>query len=184
VAAAVTAISPAYASAQQFFLAIAAGALLMSVIAAPATAAPLVSWRIIHGIVKAFDTAHGVPGDAIQWTTIVGNATIDMGAGIVQFTVTGLTMAEGDDIGTTGSSTRILRDSVLGAISCEVSPGSFQLELTQPVPLSPQGDASSGTLPIAIPLGCTPSNIAFFITALSGSKIAFYLAFGASRFTH
>jgi len=48
-AAAVTAMS------SQFFLAVDAGALLISVITAPATAAPLVSWRIIHGIVTADD---------------------------------------------------------------------------------------------------------------------------------
>jgi hypothetical protein len=179
-AATVTAISSAYAKAQQFFLAVAAGPLLMSMIAAPATAAPLVSWRIIHGVVATAENAHGLTGAGDQWTTIVGSATVDMGAGTLQFTVTGLTLAQGDDIGTTGSVT-----SVLGAISCSTGQASFQIELTQAVPLSPQGDASSGTLPIVVPAICTPSNIAFFITAVvSGSNIPPYMAFGASRFTH
>src|SRR5436309_15568293 len=59
-AAAVTAISSAYANAQQFFLAVAAGAFLISGSAAPATASPLVSWRIIHGIVQPNDIVLGV----------------------------------------------------------------------------------------------------------------------------
>jgi hypothetical protein len=82
--------------------------------AAPATAAPLVSWRFIHGIVKADDLVLGViNGALILWTTIIGNAAVDLGAGNVQFQVQGLTVAEGDTIGTTGDVTQ-----VFGAIGC------------------------------------------------------------------
>jgi hypothetical protein len=171
------------ALARQFFLVIAAGALLMSVTAAPATATPLVSWRVIHGIVRADDIAAGLEGALIQWTTMSGSATVDLGTGSVQFNVIGLTVAQGftvaqgDAIGTTDDVTQ-----VFGTISCPNGVGGFNFSFTQAVPLSPQGDGSfSG--PLSIPISCTPSNISFFITT-QGTKHIEYIAFGASRFTH
>jgi hypothetical protein len=186
-AATVTAMSSAYANAQQFVWAVAAGALLMSVIAAPATAAPLVSWRIIHGVVVAGDDVGGVFGDGNLWTNMSGSATVDMGSGTVQFNVVGLTVAQGKTIGTTDDGGLVgTVTSVHGAVGCTVGAVSAS-SFTQPVPLSPQGDASSGILPISIPLQCTPSNVSFLITILvsgPGGGFEVYIAFGASRFTH
>jgi hypothetical protein len=174
-AAAVTAMS------SQFFLAVAAGALLISVITAPATAAPLVSWRVIHGIVTANDFGGGLQGDATEWTTMSGSATVDLGLQTIQFNVIGLTVAQNNPIGTTANTPQ-----VAGTISCTPDGKVHDFASTQFVPLSPQGDASSGTLPISIPVSCTTSNISFFITILSNSPPfgTVYIAFGASRFTH
>jgi hypothetical protein len=171
-------MSSAYANAQQFFLAVAASALLMSVIAAPATASPFVSWRMIHGVLKVPGVADGVGADSRLWTTINGSATVDLGSGTIQFNVLGLTLAEGDAIGTTGDVAQ-----VFGFISCNLGGGAFTGVSTPGVPLSPDGMASfSGSL--AIPGGCGGANTAFFITILSPPKTPPYIAFGASRFTH
>jgi len=159
-------------------LAVVAGALLTSVIAAPATAAPLVSWRVIHGIVKANDSGHGVLGLPTLWTTMGGNATVDMGSGAIQFSVIGLNLAQGGGIGTIAP-----LGQVLGTISCLVGANNFSIESTQPVPINPQGDASFSGL-LSIPVGCTPTNIAFFITVQNPGFPLQYLAFGSSRFTH
>jgi hypothetical protein len=158
-------MSSAYANAQQFFVAVAAGALLMSVIAAPATAAPLVSWRMINGIVKAGDAALGVFGTIELWTTINGSATVDLGAGTLQFNVLGLTVAEGDAIGTTLGVT-----NVHGTIACKTA-GGATASVSASVPLGPDGNASfSG--PITIPAACTASNIAFLITVPAPLRIS------------
>jgi len=175
----VTALSVGYANAQRFFLAVAAGALLMSVIAAPATASPLVSWRFINGLVDTTNPAHGVEPAGRPWTTITGNATIDLGAQTVQFQVTGLTLASGDAIGTTGNVTQ-----VSGLISCPIQ-GGFSFATTPTVALNPQGDATfSGTFLNPPSLTCTPSNVAFFIVIHTPpSAVTPYIAFGSSRFT-
>jgi hypothetical protein len=160
-------------------LATAVTALLMSVIAAPATAQPLVSWRIINGIVKAGVGVDGFPGSGTLWTAVGGNATFNMGGQALQFSVIGLTLAEGDAIGTTGGVTE-----VRGGIGCKTgtsTAGAF----TTAVTLNSQGDASfSG--PFNIPRECTSSNIAFFITLPppDGIHPGAYIAFGSSRFTH
>jgi hypothetical protein len=149
--AAVTAVSSAYANAQQFFLAVAAAALLMSVIAAPATASPL-------------------------WTMMSGSATVDLGAQTVQFNVIGLTVAQGDAIGTTGGVTQ-----VAGTVVCL----GFGASSTPFLPLSPQGDASSGVQSVVLPAGCTTSNMRFLIIRpLPVLPFAEYIAFGSSMFTH
>jgi hypothetical protein len=111
-----------------------------------------------------------------------GSATVDLGLQTIQFNVIGLTVAQGNAIGTTANNTQII-----GAISCTNDGKVFDFASTQVVSLSPQGDASSGTLPISVPVSCTTSNIAFFIMIPHTGVFPFiptYIAFGASRFTH
>jgi hypothetical protein len=166
--------------------AVAASALLMSAMAGPAAAnngngngnnnPNDVNWANIVGIEQpgnnvgltgttlpptTCDTTKGcVKGAGQPWTTLGGQAQVDLSNGQLQFDVEGLVLAGGNSIGTPDNVTQ-----VLGALVCITTVGTVTKAVvtnTALVPLSPSGDAQfSGT--IVVDGTCNPSNVAFLI---------------------
>jgi hypothetical protein len=169
-----------YASARMM-MAVAAGALFMSAIAGSASAQN-VKWQNIVGIVQAgnivgsFTTPPSCPapfvgcinGGGQPWTTLGGQAKVNLSNGQLEFLVNGLVLAGGNAIGTPDGIT-----TVQGTLICIVGTAASNVILqTALVPLSPTGDAQfSGSLgPIST--SCQPSNVAFLITIPAGRWIA------------
>jgi hypothetical protein len=174
-----------YASVRMM-MAVAAGALFMSAIAGPASAQN-VKWENIVGIVQAgnivgsFTTPPSCPvppatpvgvgcinGGGQPWTTLGGQAKVNLSNSKLEFEVRGLVLAGGNSIGTPDAIT-----SVQGTLICIVGTATSNVILnTTSVPLSSTGDAQfSGSLG-PIPTSCQPSNVAFLITIPAGRWIA------------
>jgi hypothetical protein len=125
-------------------------------------AADRTSWKTIIGIAQAGNVVDGIAGGGQPWSTLGGEASVDLRGGDVEFEVKGLVLAGGDTIGTPAGIT-----SVAGTIVC--GPG---VSVSTPqVPLSAQGDAKfEGT--VFLPSSCTSSNINFLLTIPAGRWIA------------
>ena len=119
-------------------------------------------WKTIIGIEQAGNVVDGVTGGGQPWSTLGGVASVDLRTGEVEFEVHGLVLAGGNSIGTRGGVA-----TVAGTVVCGVG----ITVATPAVPLSPQGDAEFDGV-VAIPPGCTGSNIALLLTAPNGQWIA------------
>jgi len=155
------------------FVAVAAGALLMSAIAGPA-AADNVKWQTIVGTVQAGNLVGGtvsppaITGGGQPWTTLEGEANVDLATGHTEFEVHGLVLAGGNSIGTPDTVTQ-----VRGTFVCVVpAPGTNVVIDTALVPLSSTGDAQFSGSVGAIQTPCSASNIAFLIRVPAGRWIA------------
>jgi len=143
-----------------FLLAMAALPLLPAASFARDDSAP--TWKTIIGIEQAGNLVDGITGAGQPWSTLGGEASVDLRTGEVEFEVHGLVLAGGNSIGTRGGVA-----SVAGTVVCGVGVSVG----TPPVPLSAQGDAQFDGV-VAIPPGCTSSNIALLLTAPNGQWIA------------
>jgi hypothetical protein len=185
-------IADRYGASVRIFVAVAASALLMSAIAGPA-AAQNVKWANIDGIVVPGNQVGThtdnsttpptvtcgtdcIPGAGAPWSTLSGQAKVNLVNGQMQFNVKGLVLAGGNSIGTPGTQTQVKGTLICVLGSAPTSPSNIILD-TVSVPLSSSGDAQfSGTIG-TIPGSCTPSNVAFLIRILAGR----WVAYGAVR---
>jgi len=93
-----------------------------------------VSWKGIIGIIQASNVVFDITGGGQPWSTLGGEANVNLGSGHVEFEVRGLVLAGGNTIGTRGSI-----DQVKGTIAC--GSGTPNQSDTPLVPLSAQGKA-------------------------------------------
>jgi len=119
-------------------------------------------WKTIIGIEQAGNVVDGITGGGQPWSTLGGEASVDLRSGEVEFTVHGLVLAGGNSIGTPGAVV-----SVAGTVVCGVGVS----VATPQVPLSPQGDAEFDGV-VAVPSSCKSNNIGLLLTAPNGQWIA------------
>jgi hypothetical protein len=171
-----------YRFAVRLFGTMAASALLMSAVAGSA-AAQNVKWANIDGIVPAGTnsnvgaTGTGNPapncvagtcvnGAGTPWTTLGGQAKVNLANGQFQFNVKGLVLAGGNNIGTVPSTIT----TVIPTFVCITASGSGATMVTtavtktgDPVPLSSSGDGQTSST-VTLDGTCkTATNIAFLI---------------------
>jgi hypothetical protein len=120
------------------------------------------AWRTIIGIEQAGNVVDGVTGGGQPWSTLGGEASVDLRTGEVEFEVHGLVLAGGAAIGTPGAVVSVAATVVCGVGVSVAAP---------PVTLSPQGDAEFDGI-VAVPPACKGSNIALLLTAPNGQWIA------------
>jgi hypothetical protein len=143
----------------------AAGALLASAIASPASA-QTVRWRTIIGVIQAGNLVGNIGGGGQPWSTLGGRARVNLASGRVDFEVEGLVLAGGNTIGTPGAV-----NQVKGTLICDAGVTNVTID-TVLVPLSPQGDAEFSGSVGPIPSTCTPANVAFLVRIAAGRWIA------------
>ena len=123
-----------------------------------------VSWKRVIGIIQAGNVVGNIAGGGMPWSTLGGEALVNLRTGHVEFEVRGLVLAGGNTIGTRGSV-----DQVKGTIAC--GSGAPNQTDTPLVPLSAQGKAGfEGN--IHVPASCTESNVVFLIRVAAGRWIA------------
>jgi hypothetical protein len=124
----------------------------------------VVSWKRIIGIIQAGNVVFDITGGGQPWSTLGGEARVNLRTGKVEFDVRGLVLAGGNTIGTPGSVTE-----VKGTIACGA--GVLNQRDTPLVTLSAQGEAEfEGN--ITVPASCTQSNIVFLIRIAANRWIA------------
>jgi hypothetical protein len=130
------------------------------------------SWKRIIGIIQAGNMVFDIAGGGQPWSTLGGEALVNLSTGHVEFEVRGLVLAGGDAIGT-----RAGISQVKGTIACGA--GAANQQDTPLVPLSAQGEAEfDGN--IHIPATCTGSNIVFLIR-IQSTPTSRWIANGAVR---
>jgi hypothetical protein len=134
-----------------------------------------VGWQTIIGIIQAGNVVGGITGGGEPWSTLGGQAFVDLQSGTVQFQVKGLVLAGGNAVGTPDAVTQ-----VEGTLVC--SPGSTTQAIfnTPPVALDAGGNASFFGSFTASTAACNPSNTAFLITIPANGH---WIANGAVAFT-
>jgi hypothetical protein len=158
------------------FITAAIGALLLAAPASPAMAdgtSGSVFWQSIIGIitppVAGTNNVGPIVGAGEPWTTLGGQAYVDLLDNRVQFDVRGLVLAGGASIGTPGTVTEVEGTLVCGSASFS----------TPSVDLSAQGNAEfSGSFTSPPTSACSPTNVAFLITIPSNGH---WIANGAVR---
>jgi hypothetical protein len=125
--------------------------------AAAQTAAQTVKWRTVIGIIQAGNVVAGIPGGGQPWSTLGGEASVNLSTGRVEFEVRGLVLAGGDAIGSPGAT-----NQVKGTLVCVtgVTPTVIDTPL---VPLNVRGDAEFDGSVGPFPTTCTPTNIVFLV---------------------
>jgi len=133
-------------------------------------------WATVIGIMQAGNTVGSgtgqVQGGGQPWSTLGGNASVDLRNGRVDFEVRGLVLAGGNTIGTPGAITE-----VKGTLVCDTNGsaggGNSVLVDTPLVPLDEEGDARFHGPVGPLPPACTSeSDIAFLIRIGAGRWIA------------
>jgi hypothetical protein len=165
------------------FATAAASALFLTVLASPGMAQSGsgggVHWATIIGTFfigstpgTSSNTVAGIMGGGEPWSTLGGQANVDLVDNKVEFDVRGLVLAGGDSIGTPGTVTEIE-----GTLVCspETSPVVFN---TPPVTLSAQGNAEFSGSFTSSPAACSATDVAFLITVPSNGH---WIANGAVR---
>lgn len=151
----------------------AAGA-LMTLSGTAAADGSSVRWKTIIGIEDAGNAVGNIGGGGQPWSTLGGQARVDLGSGNVEFEVRGLVLAGGNSIGTPDAITQ-----VKGTLLCDAGGANVAVD-TPLVPLSAQGDAEFEGNVGPIPRVCTPSNTAFLVRIPAGR----WIANGAVRSSH
>src|SRR5204863_9357336 len=62
-----------------------------------------VSWKRVIGIIQAGNMVGNIQGGGQPWSTLGGEANVNLGSGRVEFEVRGLVLAGGNAIGTPGA---------------------------------------------------------------------------------
>jgi hypothetical protein len=126
-----------------------------------------VSWKRVIGIIQAGNIVGNIPGGGQPWSTLGGEASVNLRSGRIEFEVRGLVLAGGNAIGT-----RAAVNQVKGTVVCGAGTPTQMVIDTPLVPLSAQGDAefegSFGPLPSV----CTPANVAFLVRVAADRWIA------------
>jgi hypothetical protein len=125
-----------------------------------------VKWKTIIGIIQAGNLVGNIAGGGQPWSTLGGNASVDLSSGRVEFEVRGLVLAGGNAIGTPGAI-----NQVKGTIICNAGTTNTTID-TPLVTLDARGNAEfSGNVgPIAAT--CTPANVAFLVRIAADRWIA------------
>jgi hypothetical protein len=129
-----------------------------------------VRWQTVVGIIQANNMVAGIAGGGQPWTTLGGNANVDLSNGKVDFEVRGLVLAGGNAIGTPGPITQ-----VKGTLVCDTdgSAGGPVIVDTPLVTLSEEGDARFHGSVGALPAACsTEPDMAFLVRIGAGRWIA------------
>ena len=123
-----------------------------------------VSWKRVIGIIQAGNMVGNIQGGGQPWSTLGGEAHVNLGSGHVEFEVRGLVLAGGNTIGTPGTVTQVKGTIVCGP-GGSGTPGSPPLLVvdTPLVTLSAQGDAEFEGNLSPFPTVCTPTNLAFLV---------------------
>lgn len=126
-----------------------------------------VSWKRVIGIIQAGNLVGNIQGGGQPWSTLGGEAHVNLRSGHIEFEVRGLALAGGNAIGTPDGV-----NQVKGTIVC--GPGNPPLFVTDTplVPLSPQGDAEFDGSLGPLPSVCTPTNLAFLVRIAADRWIA------------
>jgi hypothetical protein len=128
---------------------------------------PTLKWQTIIGIIQAGNVVGGIGGGGQPWSTLGGNATVNLSTGQVNFRVDGLVLAGGNTIGTPGAI-----NQVKGTLVCGVGTATQGVFDTALVDLSPTGDARfEGAFDTAPPRDCA-SPVAFLVRIAAGRWIA------------
>jgi len=127
-------------------------------------------WETVIGIMQAGNVVAGIAGGGQPWSTLGGNARVNLSSGKIDFEVRGLVLAGGNAIGTPGPITQ-----VKGTLVCDAdgSAGAPVLVDTPLVTLSDDGDASFHGNVGALPPACTSEpDMAFLVRIAAGRWIA------------
>ena len=81
-------------------------AFLVGAFASPA-AAQNVKWRTVIGIIQAGNLVAGIGGGGQPWSTLGGEASVNLSTGRLEFEVRGLVLAGGNSIGTPDAITQV-----------------------------------------------------------------------------
>jgi hypothetical protein len=139
--------------------------LSMAVGAGTATADDAVRWKTVIGIIQAGNTVAGVTGGGQPWSTLGGDARVNLEKGKLEFSVRGLVLAGGNAIGTPGGVAQ-----VKGTLVCDPAGPKPTLHDTAAVPLGPEGDASfSGEIGI-LSADCFNSDPAFLVRIVPAGR--------------
>jgi hypothetical protein len=121
-----------------------------------------VSWKRVIGIIQAGNLVGNIQGGGQPWSTLGGEANVNLRSGRVEFEVRGLVLAGGNSIGTPDAINQVKGTIVCGAATAD----------TPLVPLSAQGDAEFQGNLSSVPTACTPNNIAFLVRIAADRWIA------------
>jgi len=143
-----------------------AGAMLISTMASPAEA-QTVKWRTIIGIIQAGNVVLTIPGGGQPWSTLGGEASVNLSTGRVEFEVRGLVLAGGDTVGNPGAI-----NQVKGTVACPNGTATPTIIDTPLVTLNARGDAEFEGSVGPIPTTCTPANVVFLVRIAANRWIA------------
>jgi hypothetical protein len=172
-------------------LATAAMTWLTIIAAAPATADEnTVRWKTIVGIADAGtiivppattpnNAVGGITGGGQAWTTLGGDARVNLGSGNLEFEVRGLVLAGGNAIGTPDGITQ-----VKGTLVCAAGTAAQAVVDAAPVALSAEGDAEFDGNLGSLPASCTPTAVAFLVRIANGANAGRWIANGAVRMSN
>jgi uncharacterized membrane protein len=147
-------------------------ALLLSAFASPSQAddSAFVHWKKIIGVAQAGNVVGNAPNQATgggqPWSTLDGDAVVNLSQGVVYFEVRGLVLAGGNAIGTPDGVA-----NVVGTLVCGLMPGETTTLIdTQAVPLSAQGNAEFFGSFNSSTAGCSATDVAFLVRAAAGTE--------------
>jgi len=147
-------------------LALTSGSALLIGAAATPAAADSVKWRTVIGIIQANNVVAGIGGGGQPWSTLGGEASVNLSTGRLEFEVRGLVLAGGNSIGTPDAITQ-----VKGTLVCVT--GATPVVMDTPlVTLSDRGDAEFEGALGPIPTTCTPTNVLFLVRIAADRWIA------------
>ncbi len=158
---------------QNFGKAIIGGALLLTMFSAAGEAGggnsgkSSVRWQTIVGLIQAGNVAAGITGGGQPWSTLGGQAYVDLLNSEVEFDVKGLVLAGGNTIGTPGAI-----NQVKGTLVCAPGSASPTVIDTPLVTLSPKGNASFDGSFMKSTAACSPTDVAFLIRISADRWIA------------
>ena len=158
----------------------AAAVALLTTLAGPAAAdSSSVRWKTIIGIIQAGNVVGGIGGGGQPWSTLGGEARVDLSSGRIDFEVRGLVLAGGNAIGT-----RAAIAQVKGTLVCDAGAADQAIVDTPAVDLSLTGDAEFDGNVGPIPAVCTPNNTAFLVRIAAAAPGDRWIANGAVRSSH
>ena len=129
-----------------------------------------VSWKRVIGIIQAGNLVGNIPGGGQPWSTLGGQANVNLRSGRLEFEVRGLVLAGGNSIGTPDAINQVKGTIVCGPANPPTPP--LFLADTPLVTLSTQGDAEFEGNVGPFPTVCTPTNLAFLVRIAAGRWIA------------
>jgi hypothetical protein len=128
-----------------------------------------VSWKRVIGIIQAGNLVGNIQGGGQPWSTLGGEANVNLRSGHLEFEVRGLVLAGGNSIGTPDAINQVKGTIVCGPANL---PNPLFVADTPVVSLSAQGDAEFEGNVGPFPSACTPSNVAFLVRIAAGRWIA------------
>lgn len=140
---------------------------LSTAVGAGTAKADTLRWKTIIGIIQAGNVVAGVTGGGQPWSTLGGEASVNVDTGKMRFSVRGLVLAGGNTVGTPGAINQIK-----GTLVCNASGATPTFHDSPVVPLNAQGDGTfSGSIGI-LPASCFSSDTAFLIRVPANRWIA------------